>query len=117
MRSFPIGVDILEWKKARAFYRAHRDRLSSLFSDAECGWIHRSRRPSDMFARLFSAKESIFKATGASWMGAHGFRSFRLVKAGSGRFWCTPRTGSKRLLVTIQTTKRHLVTLCRPAGL
>ena len=113
--SLPLGVDILEWKKARAFYRAHRDRLDSLFTSAERDLILRSRRPIEAFARIFCAKEAVFKATERAWLGVHGFKRLCLKRKGRA-FSFRERSGARELVVTFQRTKRHLVALCRPAG-
>ena len=78
MVQYPIGVDILERKKASGFYHVHRDRLSALLHPGELAFVLGSRRPAEAFAQVFSAKEAVFKALGASWMGISGFRDIQL---------------------------------------
>ena len=49
-----IGVDLVELKKAGAFYRAHRKRLPLL--------IQKSKRPVEALAFYLAKKEAAFKA-------------------------------------------------------
>ena len=76
--TYPLGVDILEWNKARAFYREHRGRLEELLYPAELAYVRASAEPEKAFALVFSAKEAVFKALGASWMGVSGFRGVQV---------------------------------------
>ena len=52
--NFSLGVDIIELKKARAFYVAHRDRLPK--------YIRESARPVEELAFYLAKKEAAFKA-------------------------------------------------------
>lgn len=81
-----LGVDLVEMKRARDFYRAHKTRLPEFFSAPELSYVRASRRPYERVAALLAAKEAAFKASGRAWMGISGFRSIRLsVKRG--RLW------------------------------
>ena len=66
-----LGVDILEWKKAGTFFRSHEAKLKELLSPHEIAFIHGSSRH---FAMIFSAKEAVFKALNAPFLGTHGLR-------------------------------------------
>ena len=115
--TLPLGVDILEWKKAGGFYREHRLRLGSLLYPQELAFVRRSRRPTQAFAQVFSAKEAVFKALGASWMGVSGFKeieifpqkrfSFRLKGALKKNF-----TQKVPLKISFKKNRRCIVALC-----
>ena len=77
--SYPLGVDILERKKALSFYRNHHQRLGELLCPAELALVEASRKPAETFALIFSAKEAVFKSLGAPWMGPSGFRQIRIL--------------------------------------
>ena len=117
MNPYPIGVDILEWKKAGGFYREHSSRLDALLHPQELTFVQRSRKPAQAFAQVFSAKEAVFKALGASWMGVSGFKeveifpkkdfSFRLKGALKKNF-----TRKVPLKISFQKNRRCIVALC-----
>ena len=77
-RSYPLGVDILELKKAGDFYRRHGKALSGILHPNELRYVRSSKKPGESFALIFSAKEAVFKAIGASWMGTSGFREIQI---------------------------------------
>jgi phosphopantetheine--protein transferase-like protein len=105
----PIGVDILEWKKASAFYAKHRLRLGAMFSPPERRLVERSKDPERKFAMLFAAKEAAFKARGGAWMGVSGFRRIRLSERSPLRFRVAGR-GS--LEVKLQKERGHVIACC-----
>ena len=80
-----VGVDMLEWKKARAFYKAHREKLATFLCPAETGYVQSSHRPYESLAMILSAKEAVFKAIGVSWMGISGFERIQILP-GKNRF-------------------------------
>ena len=51
---FSLGVDLVELKRAKAFYLAHRDRLPA--------FIRKSRKPVEALAFYLAKKEAMFKA-------------------------------------------------------
>ena len=53
-----LGVDLIELKKAKTFYLAHRKRLPA--------FIRRSRRPVEALAFYLAKKEAVLKASGNS---------------------------------------------------
>ncbi len=78
-----MGVDLVEYKKARAFYGRHKNRLSSYFGKAEISMIEKGPRPHETLAMILAAKEAVFKSCGAPWMGTQGFREILIVARGS----------------------------------
>ena len=73
-----LGVDIVELKKAKDFYRRHKKRLGSFFCPAEIRYIQpKSRNPHVRLAEVLAAKEAFFKSRGEHWMGPSGFESIR----------------------------------------
>ena len=117
MTQHPIGIDILEWKKAGGFYHEHRLQLGALLHPQELAFVQGSRKPPQAFAQVFSAKEAVFKALGASWMGVSGFReveifpkknfSFRLKGALKKNF-----TKKVPLKIFFKKNRRCIVALC-----
>ena len=121
MSQYPIGVDILERKKVGGFYRAHRGRLSDLLHPGELAFVAGSRRPAEAFAQVFSAKEAVFKALGASWMGVSGFRDIQLYPKKKFSFRLKgalkknhPRKVSLR--ISFKRTRWHIIASCHPSS-
>jgi len=73
-----LGVDLVEFKKAKAFYGEHRNRLDTFFDGGEIRLIRQARRPYESLALLLAAKEAVFKSLGEPWMGPEGFRKIRI---------------------------------------
>ncbi len=73
-----IGVDLVEFKKARIFYAEHEHRLENYFAGSEVSLIKKSRKPYESLALLLAAKEAVFKSSGLPWMGIDGFRKIRI---------------------------------------
>ena len=120
--TFPLGVDILEWKKAAAFYGNHRDRLGALFHPNELAFVRHSAKPKKAFALVFSAKEAVFKALGGSFMGISGFRDIQLFPKKNFSFKLKGRLKKNSLLgpslkVSFKKTRRHVVATCHPGSL
>lgn len=111
--SFLLGVDILEWKKARSFYLAHRERLHRWLSPEERRFVETRQRPHEAFAMIFAAKEAAFKAIGRSGLGPDLLRRIKLEPRPAGRFGVE---GHAKLEVTIRRHRRHVVACCHPAG-
>ena len=76
--SRPLGVDILERKKAHSFYRLHKDRLSQVLLPSELAQLKKVKNKPEALAEILAAKEAVFKALGGSWMGLSGFKKIRL---------------------------------------
>ena len=111
----PLGVDILEWKKAGAFFRSHEEKLGELLSPSEIAFIRSSSNRARAFAMIFSAKEAAFKTLGAPFFGLSGFREVTIlpkkdfsVRFG-GRF---KKMSFVPLKVCFKKTRRHVVATC-----
>lgn len=98
--SHPLGVDILEWKKARSFYKTHSARLAEWLSEDERRFVEKKQKPHEAFAMIFAAREAVFKALG---------EERGLVPVSSGRFAVR---GKKNLEVTVRRHRRHVVACC-----
>ena len=66
-----IGVDLIELKKAKAFYAAHRRRLP--------GFIRKSRNPVEALAFHLAKQEASFKASGKSDLRYSYFKTKKFV--------------------------------------
>lgn len=115
--SVPLGVDILEWKKASAFYRRHRAALSDILGPEEIAYVRTSPSPARAFARVFAAKEAVFKSLRASAGPAGGFLQVRLFpnKKFSYRLEGALKKGPRRSLpgkVTFIQSRSHVIALC-----
>ena len=99
--SSPLGVDILEWKKARSFYQRHRGRLERWLTPVERRFIDNKDKPHEAFAMIFAAREAAFKALG---------KDCRIVPLSGTRFGVA---GRAKLEVTVSRHRRHVVACCR----
>ncbi|PIU40431.1 MAG: hypothetical protein COT00_01705 [Candidatus Omnitrophica bacterium CG07_land_8_20_14_0_80_50_8] len=77
--SAAFGVDLIEIKKARRFYRSHKDRLNSFFSPREITFIHKNKNPHENLAVLLASKEALFKAAPCFGTGLAAFREHKLM--------------------------------------
>ena len=114
-----IGVDVLEWKKAGFFYGNHRDRLGTLLHPNELTFVKTSAKPPEAFALIFSAKEAVFKALGASFMGVSGFREIQLFPMKNFSFRLSGRLRKNAPIgvpfrVSFKKTRYHVVASCAP---
>ena len=118
--AWPLGVDLLEWKKAKAFYQMHRDNLGKFLSPTEAVFVQKSRKPHESLAMLLSAKEAVFKALGLSWMGISGFRNIQNLP-GKTYFSFRLKGGLKKNIssknlpvLSFAKSRRHVVATCHP---
>ena len=81
-----LGVDLVEYKKAKKFYGAHRLSLGDYFGKSEVSFIQGSAKPHEALALLFAAKEAVFKSSDLAWMGPQGFRKTRVLTQKSRQF-------------------------------
>jgi len=108
-----IGIDIVEWKKARSFYGRHRARLDSFLTASEKKFVENGPKPDKALAMIFAAKEAAFKTLGMSWMGPEGFRRIKVRPVSSKRFsFLTP--GGRKLRITFKMNRRYVVACCVP---
>lgn len=77
---FPIGVDLVEIRKARVFYETHKDHLRAFFTAGEIQKIRQSKKPHEKLAVYLAAKEAVFKALRARRAGFLGFRNIGVVE-------------------------------------
>ena len=69
---FSLGVDLIELKRAKAFYLAHRDRLPAS--------VKKSRKPVEALAFYLAKKEAMLKARKKSHLGFTDFKYFKSKK-------------------------------------
>ena len=119
---WPLGVDILEWKKAEAFYEAHREKLSRFLCPSEASFVLTSRKPYEALAMILSAKEAVFKTLGVSWMGLSGFQRIQILP-GKSRFSFRLKGEFRKKLsrkepleISFVKNRHHVVATCHPAG-
>ncbi len=98
-----LGVDLVEYKKAKAFYDEHQNRLKDFFARSEISFIQKSHKPYESLALLLAAKEAIFKSADLPWMGAEGFRKIRVLSRS--------RPVSKLSFIK---SKDYVIAECRP---
>ena len=98
-----IGVDLIEMKKIKAFYRLHRDRLSSFLKPYEMNLVRRSLSPERTLAEILAATESLYKA-GSRGKRRSGFENIRL----------TPALLKEKILFI--KNKRFVVALVKPCA-
>lgn len=84
VRAF-LGVDVVEYRKARLFYVRHKNRLGEYFGKNEVAMIRKSHKPYESLALLLAAKEAVFKSSALPWMGAGGFRKIQILSQRSNR--------------------------------
>lgn len=69
----PLGIDLIELKKAKDFYKRHKSCLKSFFTKEEISYIGNNPAAYRRLAEILAAKEAAFKASGKTWMGPRGF--------------------------------------------
>ena len=73
-----MGIDLVSIPRMRKFVKLHGKKAAELldpsFSSHSKGVASVKR-----LARLFAAKEAVFKALGRSWMGFEGFRDIKVL--------------------------------------
>ena len=83
---WPLGVDVVEFKKAGRLYRSHKNRLGSFLSTPEISYVKKSARPEESLALLLAAKEAVFKSLPLSWMGPAGFGKIQILPKKNKKF-------------------------------
>ncbi len=111
--SFPLGVDILEWKKAGEFYRLHRDRLTHWLTTDEKKFIAGKKKPHEAFAMIFAAKEAVSKALGIRVSGPDALKAIHLKPRTSRKFHILNHAA---LEVTLSRHPRYVVACCLPVS-
>jgi len=72
-RSFSLGVDLIELRKAKSFYTRHKKNLKLFFTRQEISAIRKSKRPHERLAVFLAAKEAAFKASNIKNAGLMNF--------------------------------------------
>lgn len=73
-----LGLDLIEFQKARQFYRRHKDSLNSFFNADEINYIQKSGKPAEALAVLLASKEAVFKALPNKNAGIAAFRNIAI---------------------------------------
>ena len=69
-----VGVDVVSLARVRTFWMRHHDRLGKILTPVEEKFLQHKAEPWRGLARLFSAKEAVFKSLNLPWFGIDGFR-------------------------------------------
>jgi phosphopantetheine--protein transferase-like protein len=112
-----LGVDLIELKKAKSFYRACKKRLSSFFSDTEIGYIRRSKKPHESFAILLAAKEAAFKALSQPGVGIAAFRNIEILPRLKGKLTLRFKQTRRRKSIKFSVLKNRRVVIVQCAGI
>lgn len=102
MEKISLGVDLVEYRKAREFYKNHQNRLESFFNSKEIRFISRHRSPYKNLAKLLAAKEAAFKAGHEPWMGTEGFKNIQILSS----------SRKRNFKIRFVNSKDHVVALC-----
>lgn len=100
--SFPLGVDLIEIKKAKSFYESHKDNLDSFFSRREIAEIQKDKKSHEKLAVLMAAKESVFKALGPGPAGLLKFSNISVSKKSLKKMGLTLSVVKKRDLIVVE---------------
>lgn len=99
-----IGVDLLEFKRVKSFYEAHRESLDSVLDAAEVDYVRQGgAKPAERLARVLAAKEAVYKALGGAAGGIAGFLDVRVVSRKNGKI------SFKGLKIQFHKNKKFLV--------
>lgn len=118
--SFPIGVDLVEIKKAKLFFERHRANLRSLFSKREIRYIKTNKKPYEKLALLLAAREAVFKALlkKARTPSLSAFYDIRIIPNKSLSCVVREKTGAwkapkEKLKLLCHKTDRYVIVECR----
>ena len=100
-RPYALGVDVVEFHKAKTFYDTHQDRLSRFLSKSEKNFVTANPKPHVALAMLFGAKEAAFKALHPAWLGVTPFKDIEITRLRK-RF-CLKFKGETRKMVRPKT--------------
>ena len=109
-RKIFLGVDLVEYKKAKIFYTEHRNRLKNYFDKSELSFIQKSLKPYEALALLLAAKEAVFKSGDLAWMGPEGFRKIRIISRKNQRLSFHPS-------LSFLKSKDYVIAECRASRL
>lgn len=118
--AWPLGVDMLEWKKARTFYKVHREKLTSFLCLEELTYVKSSIKPHESLAMILSAKEAVFKALDVPWMGISGFECIQILPSKKRFSFRLKRQFQKKiawkipLAISFVKNRFHVIAYCHP---
>ena len=116
--SCPLGIDLVELKKARRFYLSSRRDLENYFTPGEVRFMRKHHRPHEALAEILAGKEALFKALPASGrMGFEGLRTIRIVPKKTHWDFRVPRSSAaflKKTRLSIHRHKHYVVALVQP---
>ncbi len=109
-----LGIDLIELKKAKGFYLAHKDHLDSYFSPEEIAYIQQCRKPHENCAVLLAAKEAAFKALSRLGTGLVVFRNIEIILQRQDQFLLKLNGSIKRsdLKFSVFKNQKNLVVQC-----
>lgn len=105
-----LGVDLLELKKARHFYKRHENRLAGLFSADEMKFMGDGKLAYKRCAMLLAGKEAVYKAIGGVRSAVEGFEKISLSQCGGQLFY--KHKNKKRLTLDFISTKNFIIASC-----
>ena len=115
--SAPLGVDLIELKRAKRFYRTYKNRLGSFFSDTEIGVIQRSKKPHESFAILLAAKEAAFKALPQPGVGIAAFRNIEILPKLKGELTLKFKKTKRKESIKFSVLKNTRVVIVQCVGI
>ncbi len=112
--SFPLGIDLIEIKKAKIFYQIHKDHLNSFFSDKEVHYIQKSNKRAEALGVLLAAKEAVFKALPRNGSGMIAFRNVEILPGHHDRFSFRMEKAGKngRLRFAVIKHRKYVIVQC-----
>ena len=115
--SFPLGIDLIELKKAKIFYQTHKKRLNSFLSNKEIRYINKSSRPHEALGVLLAAKEAVFKALSPSGTGIAAFRNIEISPGQKDKFYFRFTTAEKETSLKLSVLKNKKVVMVQCVGI
>ena len=118
LRLFPLGVDLVDTRKAKSFYQTHKDDLDSFFSLEEISKIKKSPKPHKRLAIYLAAKEAVYKALFGTKVGMLGFRNILISQNRNRLSFQLDRSLGRRhlsgqsLKLSIVEKKKYVVVQC-----
>lgn len=83
-----VGIDLVSLRRVKPLISGRSSfQYRNLLTSSEQKLLKGSpRRRMSILAKIISAKEAFFKASGFNWMGTHGWREFQVRLLGHGSF-------------------------------
>ena len=76
---FPLGIDVVEFRKTESLYKTHQDKLSRFLTKPERDFVETNSKPPVALAMLLGAKEAVFKALRPAWLGVTPFKDIEVI--------------------------------------